>query len=375
MRVCFFGTYERNYPRNQTLLKTMQAAQIEVIECHAPLWDSEEHKTGEFKSIWKMIRRIVKILITNLQLMWRYLFIQNHDLVLIGFPGHLDVLAVKWLTFLRRKRIVFDAFISLYDTIVNDRKLISEKSLFAALIREIDQTACKFANKIILDTRQHIDYFSHNFQIPEKRFARLWIGADDTLFQPSAPKRRDQFYRVVFCGKFTPFHGVDVILGAAKILETERDITFDLVGTGQLYYEMQAKVKELNMANVRLRGWMDYAQVPSLLQESDLCLGVFGTSEKRNRVIPNKIFEALAVKKPVVTGRAKAVEELLTDMDSIYFVTPGDAGELAHAIITLKNDPKLADKIAEKGYQIYQQNANLNCLSRDLSAILKSALN
>lgn len=375
MRVCLFGTYERDYPRNQTLLKAMKLASVDIVECHASLWKSKTHKTGEFKSIFNLLVLSARFLFAYIILIFRYLFAPNHDLVLVGYPGQLDVIVIKWLAKLRGKPLVFDAFLSVYDAVVDDRKLTSKNSLMAGLLFRMDQWSCRLADRVILDTQKHIQYFSDTFRIAQDKFSRLWIGADESLFSATPKRRGDNFYHVLFCGKFTPFHGVTTILEAARILESERDIIFDLVGTGQLYYEIQRKVKELNLANIRLAGWADYTQIPALTQNADLCLGIFGSSPKGNRVIPNKIFEALSVSKPVVTARSEAVEELLSDMESVYFVTPGDATELAHGIITLKNDPKLADKLAVNGHRTFIENANLNCLSRDLLTIFNSALN
>jgi len=374
MRVCFFGTYERDYPRNQILLKAMELAGIEVLECHSGIWKHRIHKTGEIKNKFSLFALIIKLAVHYPFLLLRYLLMPDHDLVLAGYPGHLDVIMLKPFAMLRRKKIVFDAFISLYDAVVSDRKLQDKDSWISRFLFQLDKRSCLLTDRVILDTHQHIQYFSDTFSIPRNHFSRLFASADDRLFKPAGVKRdfkSETLYKVVFCGKFTPFHGIEIILAAAVILEDDPNIKFELIGDGQLFEKLAADAKKKNLRNVHFAGWVPYLEFSNHFCRADVCLGVFGNTEKSNRVIPNKIFQALATRKPVITARAQAVEELLTDMESVYFVTPGDAEELAHAIITLKNDAELADKIAANGYRVFSENANLDCVSRDLSTIFK----
>ena len=65
---------------------------------------------------------------------------------------------------------------------------------------------------------------------------------------------------------------------------------------------------------------------------SDICLGVFGTSDKAGRVVPNKVYDALAAGRPLVTADSPAARELLGDGRDALLVPAGDAGALAAAL-------------------------------------------
>ena len=39
MKVCYFGTYERAYPRNAQVISCLRTAGVEVTEEHIPVWD------------------------------------------------------------------------------------------------------------------------------------------------------------------------------------------------------------------------------------------------------------------------------------------------------------------------------------------------
>ena len=108
-------------------------------------------------------------------------------------------------------------------------------------------------------------------------------------------------------------------------------VSWHLLGVGPLLADCRAAAEGLE--NVVFEPWTDYAALPSRIQDADILLGVFGGSEKAGRVIPNKVYQALACGRPVITRRSDAYPEDLDRPDSgIAFVPPGDARALATAV-------------------------------------------
>ena len=79
-------------------------------------------------------------------------------------------------------------------------------------------------------------------------------------------------------------------------------------------------------------GW----RLRSRIVGSDICLGVFGTSDKAARVVPNKVYDALAAGRPLVTEDSPAARELLHDGDDALLVPAGDGAALADALRRLR---------------------------------------
>ena len=79
-------------------------------------------------------------------------------------------------------------------------------------------------------------------------------------------------------------------------------------------------------AKLRWVDWVDYADLVSWISRADLCLGIFGTSEKAASVIPNKVYQVVAAGRPVVTRDSPAIRELLEHAPPcVYLIPPGDA--------------------------------------------------
>lgn len=104
----------------------------------------------------------------------------SYDAVIVGYSDSRWAVPAAWLMI--RKPIIWDAFYSLYDSWVFDRKLVKASSLKAKYYWFLDWLSCKLADKILLDTDAHIDYFVKTFGVSRSKFIRIFVGADDTPF-------------------------------------------------------------------------------------------------------------------------------------------------------------------------------------------------
>ena len=152
---------------------------------------------------------------------------RSFSLVIVAFPGH----TVVWLARLLFGRpIVFDAFVSLYDSNVFDRKKYAARSLRARLDWLRDYASARLADVVLLDTTAHIDYFVETFGLPREKFLRVPVGADEQIFHPHDVPARE--FIVHFHGTFIPLHGIPYIIEAARLLADEPP-RFRIVGSGQ----------------------------------------------------------------------------------------------------------------------------------------------
>ncbi|MDE2728599.1 MAG: glycosyltransferase [Gemmatimonadota bacterium] len=386
-RVCFFGTYERDYPRNRTLAEGLKRAGWQVLECHVPLWEKERDKTGRYLGPISLVLRAVELKLACLRLLLKYVFtVGRYDVMLVGYIGHFDMPLAWLLTRFPRRPLVFSPLISLYDTLVDDRRSIAEGTLRSRFLRWLDRQACAKADLVLLDTEAHIDYFVQEFNLPRKRFARVFVGAveldaraedraavDPLAIDPPAegPPSENAPFRVLFIGKFIPLHGLPFMLEAANRLKDVPDIEFHFVGSGQLTDEIHETARRLNQENVRFTDWIPYEQLHRFLQGWGVCLGIFGTSDKAVRVIPGKVFVALSAGKAVITADSPAIRELLADGESAVLCRRGDPEALAGAIRRLHRDRELLHRIAEGGSRVFRDHASTEQVGQSASAELE----
>ena len=343
MRICYFGIYDPNDSRNRGLIKGLKENGVEVVQCQV-------HPAQPFK-YWKLFKKHRQI--------------KDYDIMIVGFPGHPAMPLAKLIC---RKPIIFDAFVSLYDSNIFDRKNASPHSLEALKCWFLDWVSCSLADKVLLDTNEHIKYFVKTFGIRREKFKRVFIGSDDTIFSPKDYQKNTNEFLVLFQRSYSPLHGVEYIIEAAKKLEQE-NIRFNLFGHGQIHQMAVDLSKRLNVKNVNFVRPIPEEELVKHIARADICLGIFGRTSKARRVIPNKVYDALACRKAVITGESPAERELLKNRENVLFCKMASSKDLAEKILELKNNPELRNKIANNGYKLFKEKLFPRVLGKELKKI------
>ena len=343
MTILYFGSYNPDYARNRVLIDGLRQNGVEVIECR-------DNSSG--------VRKFINLFKKHWQLRNRY------DVMVVGFLGQQIAPFARLIT---RKPIIFDAFLSLYDSNVFDRKTVKRRSIRAFYYWILDWLSMRLADIVLFDTDQHIKYASKEFGININKFRRIWIGASDNVFYPM-PKSNSEEFLVIFHGAFIPLQGIEYILKAAKICEKD-GIHFLIIGDGQEKKKMIRLSDKLGLKNVEFVGFMSQEWIREKIARADVCLGIFGDTQKTQRVIPNKVYECLAMQKPVITADTPAARELFDEND-IMLVKAANQESLAAAIIRLKKNPELMSKIAVNGFNKFKNKASPRVLGGELKDII-----
>nr|WP_246415627.1 glycosyltransferase [Novosphingobium taihuense] len=224
--------------------------------------------------------------------------------------------------------------------------MVSRRGLVARLIHAVEWLATRVTNLVLLDTQEHARHVAEIFGLAHNKVRSVWVGVeDDTFRRAEAPKLHGPV-KVLFYGQFIPLHGLDTIVDAIAGLATRDEgpnLRFTIVGTGQEAPRIDAKLAALNLANVERIQWVDYTKLPALIAASDICLGVFASGGKAARVIPNKVFQILAVGRPLVTMDSPAIREIIEPGAAVRLVRPGDSDSLADAIVALAENLRSED--------------------------------
>ncbi|MEA2112505.1 MAG: glycosyltransferase [Patescibacteria group bacterium] len=341
LTICFFGIYDPNYSRNRVLIQGLKENDVKVIECRTEL--------KGIKKYFDLIRRHWKIR-------------KDYDVLFVAFPGWHSAVLAKFLT---RKSIIFDAFVSIYDSTVFDRKNTKKGSLKAKYFWFMDKLSCKLADKVILDTNEHIKYFVEEFGLKKEKFTRIFVGSSAENFSFSRKINSNKF-SIIFYGFLIPLQGIKYILGAAEKLQSDKNIQFNIVGS-----KIKRNYKNKNFSNINFIDDVSYTELLELISQSDICLGIFGNTEKTRRVIPNKVFDAVALKKPLITADTVAVRELFGDNDLLLIPT-ANSEELAKAILDLKGNPEKMDYLAQNSYNKFTKEVKVSILGKKVKEIAEN---
>jgi glycosyltransferase involved in cell wall biosynthesis len=349
--VAYFGTYDPGYPRNAVLLAGLRERRIPVREFRAAL---PEMSAAKMATAGGAARLAAGLAVAHMRLFAQHQRELDIDTVVVGYPGHFLVPFGRLLADRRRARLVFDPLVSLWDTFAGDRGLVVTGGWKAGAVRTVDRVAFRLPDLVLADTWAHAAYYQEAFGVARARIAVVPVGA---LREPradgAARSLEDGDELTVFqYGKWSPLHGADVVLDAAEQLRDE-PIRFLLAGEGQLSADLRKAIAERRLRNVRWLGGLTMARRREETLAADVCLGVFGRSNKAGRVVPNKVYDELACGRPIITEDSAGARELLRDGESALLVPAGDGAALAAAVGRLR-DERERRRLGEAALSLYR---------------------
>ncbi len=350
-KICYFGTYDPYYPRNQILISGLKKNNCEVYDCN-------DRSSG--------IKHYLNLFLKFLKLEKKF------ETIIVGVLGYTDVPLAWFLAKIFKKVLVFDAFYSLHDTYVDDRQIFKKNSFFALKFFLQDFLCTHLADIVLLDTKHHAKHFVKKYKIRKSKVRYLYIGANENYFKPKKNTRKSTNFIVEFHGSFQNLQGVDFIIETANKLNKHKDIKFKIVGDGISKKKALILIKKYQLKNVDMIPWQNIKNIRKIISESDVSLGIFGKTKKANLVIPNKVYEAVALLRPIITMDSPASREVFTNEEDALLVSNKNPDNLAYAIFRLKNNKKLYDKICKSAYNLYRKKLTSKIIGKQLKIIIDS---
>ena len=150
-------------------------------------------------------------------------------------------------------------------------------------------------------------------------------------------------------------HHLTTVLEAAEALRARSDIVFMLVGDGAQREALLAQKKERQLDNVLMLPQQPKDRMPAMWALSNISLVLLRRSDLFKTVIPSKIFESMAMQRPIVLGVDGEVRGIIEGGDAGVFFEPENAGALAEAVVSLCDDPDRCRELGENGRRHVQQ--------------------
>lgn len=349
LHVEWVGTYERDYPRTRVLVEGLRDHGVRVHERHRPVWERTRHKAGGFLAPGRLARAGVAYAGA-----WGALAAEQVrdrgpvDAVVAGYPAQPDAVPAWALARARRARLVVDMMISLVDTLGDDRGRAG--GLGRRVLAGADRAALMAADIVLADTAANAEFMVRRFRVARERIVVAPVGAEPGAFPPSPVP--DGPCHALWYGKLSPMHGLDVIVEAARIPGTP---PIRLVGEGQLDGWLADQMRRDPPRHLTHVPWVEYDHLRDEMASAGIVLGIFGRSAKAQRVVPNKVFQAMAAGRPIITADTPGIREVLTHGVDAVLVPAGQPAALAAALIALAGDPDARRRLGTAARERYLQ--------------------
>lgn len=196
---------------------------------------------------------------------------------------------------------------------------------------------------------------------------RLPYGPDADEFSPQAakvPEIEDISNSIVFVGTVREHKGLDVL--AEAISRSENDV--NLVIAGYDPSDIIPELKEIAGDSVRFIGPIEHERVPNYLNSADMIVIPQKDTQYTQAQIPNKLFEAMSMGKPIIASSTADIPEILGAAG--LTVPPGDPEALAGMIDRLIDDPQEAATLGRRARDRYLEKYSRECLGEKLEQII-----
>jgi glycosyltransferase involved in cell wall biosynthesis len=151
-----------------------------------------------------------------------------------------------------------------------------------------------------------------------------------------------------FVGTFGPWHGVLTLAEAVNLVPADSGLRFLLVGAGKFREEVERNVRAAGReGQVIFTGHVEHERVPALLDACDILLSPHVALEDGSEFFgsPTKLFEYMAMGKGIVASRLGQIGDVLSDQETALLTEPGNARQLADAILHLSGSPELRERL------------------------------
>jgi glycosyltransferase involved in cell wall biosynthesis len=191
---------------------------------------------------------------------------------------------------------------------------------------------------------------------PRDRVAAIPDGVSLPSDRRFEPPRFGPHPLVGYAGHLYPWKGVDLLVEALALTPDVRGIIVGGHPAEPDLARVQALAARLGVTRVTFTGLVDPPRVAALLSEADLLvLPNRSTHVSATSTSPLKLFEYLALGKPIVASDLPALREVLRDGDNAVLVEPDSAAALARGLQTVVSDARLAERLARHAFDEAEQ--------------------
>lgn len=224
--------------------------------------------------------------------------------------------------------------------------------LYPWMIEQSERYLCLNATAVVIVSAAQTPYLQR-LGVSEDRTLVLPNAVNLELFKPNKEAALAIRQRYGLLGKFVvgfissmrPWHDVETLLEAIKLVkQSPLDICALIVGDGPARPALESRVKEMGLEGmVIFVGHVPHPEVSSFIESMDttavLCSDSLGS--------PMKLFEYLAMCKPVIASRSGQLTEIIQHRQNGMLVDPQNSLHVAEALLELGNNPHLRERLGK----------------------------
>ena len=282
----------------------------------------------------------------------------NFDYLMVESPPLFLGISAWWISKRKKAKMVFNVS-DLWPESAEKLGVISNK-MFLKLATILEEWLYKKSYMVTGQTQGIVQNIQTRF--PNKKVHWLPNGVDESIFSFKKQENvRQQLklsnddFLIMYGGIIGLAQGLDVILDAAKLLPAESKITYLLLGDGPEKNRLEQRVVDEKIARVKFLELVSREVVPSYVDAVDVAVIPLKKMDLFLGAIPSKIFENLALGKPLLLSVDGEARSLFIDQGNAgLFIEPENSKMLAEKSLQMEANPELVREMGNNGKAFVQ---------------------
>jgi colanic acid biosynthesis glycosyl transferase WcaI len=307
------------------------------------------------------------------------------SLFALPFEGKVDIIFVA-------NPNLFSFFSALIYSFVNRKPIVRNvDDLWPEVFYDADLVKSKFIRKIIdimawlsysvpvavtPISQAYIPKIIERYRIRKEKIKTIEVGVDTTFFNKTCmhAKKNGDFV-AMYSGILGAGYDFVTVLRAAKLLSSNKRISFVIRGVGEREKEIKKMIKKLNLKNVVLSTKLiPKLELALVLALADIFLLPMKGAGSADDGLPTKIFEYQALGKPIICCSRGEPARYITSTKSGLVVNIKDPDALANAILKLYNDKEALSELGLNGWNYIQQYLTVEKIGEYMYNLFKSCI-
>lgn len=308
---------------------------------------------------------------------FRLLTAQKGEILFLRTPPLQLGFSAFWAKILRQARIVVNVQ-DIHPDLAIEAGILKNR-FGIKLAKALEKWVYRIADRIVVISQGFYRNLLAKGVPPEKMvIIPNWV---DTEFISPRPKDSSLSRKLGLCDKFVVMYtgtisissqaAMEIVLEAARLLDSQKDILFVIVGEGLKKPALATRAKELGLSNIKFLPFQPYSELPELLGASDILL-VPLDQEKAALSLPSKLYNCMAASRPVI-GLASPdsdVAQLISSTGCGVVVDPGDVISIVERVLWIKKESQSARKMAEQGRAYVEENFSRQLVLEKYNSLL-----
>jgi glycosyltransferase involved in cell wall biosynthesis len=207
-------------------------------------------------------------------------------------------------------------------------------------------------------------------------------GADPHMFDPAA--RGEAFraenklastFAVLYAGAHGISNDLDVVLDAAVLTRSNKDVKYVLVGDGKEKPNLMQKAALLQLNNVVFLPPVPKNKMAEVIAAADACIAILKPLELYKTTYPNKVFDYMAAGRPILLVIDGVIREVVEKAEAGKFIPPGDAEALARAVSEFSANRSETRKMGLRGHDYVCRNFDRRSMAGQFETVFNQLIN